>query len=342
MEGSRQGKTTILLKGMTVTVDSEVPLLKGERVTVRVARLHPGVILRIIQGGIIEKAGLLDYLRLFRSNPEALSDLLVEGNRQFSPDTLGELAAHIGIDDAKRLYHMVRSLLFSGESLKNPLFLREYLHTLGYLMEHARGETLKGKTGRGQSPTDSSPNLKGILMKVADRLQPLLRTGDFPAAEKLAGFVRSSLQAIHSHQVINYLFQEHEDKYLFQIPLLFPENNGRAEIFVKFGDRDSPGDTRGGGKKILFLLNMDALGEIIAEAGISGNKINCVLKCADGDIGDFIKPFLQELGGGLAALGYEVESLQCVVSHRDTSEIRETVSREFQDLFTLDEIDLLA
>ncbi|MBW2560097.1 MAG: hypothetical protein JRE40_04485 [Deltaproteobacteria bacterium] len=85
-----------------------------------------------------------------------------------------------------------------------------------------------------------------------------------------------------------------------------------AEIFVKFGDRDSQGRGRSGEKSVLFLLHMDALGDIVAEAKIQTGKIRCVLKCRDKEICNFMKPSLGELGKRLAALGYDIECLECV------------------------------
>ncbi len=340
MEGSRSGKALVLLKNSTIMVDSDLPLTKGEKVAVRVAQLHPDVILRIIHGGISEKARVIDYLRLYRSNPKALSDFLMEGVDRFSPEKLGALAAHLGKEDAKDIQNVLKSLIFSRETLKNPLFFKEYIHTLGYLMENKLGEALKRRPGRTAHLRDGLHNLKGLLTKVSGRLAPLVATGDLPTAERLSGFVRSSLQVIDSHQVINYLFQEYEGKYMFQIPLLFPGSRGMAEIFVKFKDRDSQGRGRRGGKSVLFLLHMDALGDITAEAKIETGKIRCVLKCKGKEICGFMRPFLGELGEKLVALGYDIECLECV-TERDVSKIRDEY-REFQNLFALEGVDLLA
>lgn len=340
MEDSRAGKAVILLKGSTIIADTELPLTKGERVAVRVARLHPGVVLRTVHGGILEEAGVIDYLRAYRSNPKALSTLLMEGVDRFSPEKLGDLAAHLGKEDAKDIQNIFKSLIYSRESLKNPLFFKEYVHRLGYLMEHTLEKALKKIGGRRGHLTDALDTLKGRLTQVSDRLQPLLKTGDLPAAERLDGFVRSSLQTIDSHQVINYLFQEYEGKYLFQVPLLFADSRGMAEIFVKFGDRDSPGGGRRGGKSVLFLLHMDALGDVVAEARIAAGKIRCVLKCEDQQICGFMRPLLGELGERLAALGYEVEHLECVIQ-RNVPKMQDEY-REFESLFSLEGVDLLA
>ncbi|MBN2397410.1 MAG: hypothetical protein JXI32_03440 [Deltaproteobacteria bacterium] len=342
VEGSRLGKALISLKNSTIVADSKVPLAKGETIAVRVTQLHPGVVLRVLHGGMAERAGLSDHLGLYRARPEALSDLLVEGTARFSAEQLGELAAHLGKKEVELLQDLFRSLIFSRESLKNPLFFREYVHTLGYLMEHTLGEALKRRLGRADHLRDASQSLKGLLTRVLDRLQSLPEIRNhLPAAERLAGFVRSSLQVIDSHQVINYLFQEHDGAYMFQVPLLFPEKRGTAEIFVKFGGRDSRGGDRRGMRTVLFLLNMDALGEIVAEAKIEAKKVGCILRCGDAKSCDFMRPFLGELGEGLAALGYDIEYLHCVVNQKDTAETRGAVYREFQRLFAPEGVDVL-
>ena len=125
---------------------------------------------------------------------------------------------------------------------------------------------------------------------------------------------------------------------MFQVPLLFPENMGLAEIFVKFGDRDSKGKGRRNEKNVLFLLNMDVLGDIIVEAKIKTKKISCVLKCKDENICDFIRPFLKELGDRLMTLGYGIDYLKCV-AEKDNLKIKG--ENEFQNLFAMESVDVL-
>ena len=325
MGNPRHGNVLILLKNSRIMANSELPLKKGEKVAVKVEQLHPGVILRIVRNGTLQNPNLMDSLRFYRSNPKALFEFFMKAVDRFSPENLRELAAHLGKEDVKNIQNILESLIFSRESLKNPFFFRDYVHKFGYLMEKVK---------------NPSQNLKGLLIRMSDRLQSLIEIRNLPAAEKLAGFVRSSLQAIESHQVINYLFQEQEGKYMFQIPMLFPESMGLAEIFVKFENRDSKGKGRREEKNVLFLLNMDALGDIIVEAKIKANKISCVLKCGDKNLRDFIRPFLGELGEKLMALGYEIDHLKCV-TEKDNLKTK-VESREFQNLFTLESVDILA
>ena len=340
MESARYGKALILLKNSLVMAYSGLPLMKGEKIAVRVAQLHPGVVLRIVQNEISQNFRLMDYLRFYRSNPKALFEFFTEGIDRFSPEKLGELAGRLEKEDVGNIQNMLKSLIFSRESLKNPLFFRDYVYKFGYLMEKDLGDALKKRSSSTMDAGNASQNLKGLLIKVSGSLQSLMETGNFPAAEKLAGFVRSSLQAIESHQVVNYLFQEYEGKYMFQIPLLFPEDMGLAEIFVKFEDRDSKGKGHWEEKRVLFLLSMDVLGDIVVETKIKRKKIGCVLKCGDENICDFIRPFLKELAEKLTALGYEMNYLKCVTGE-DNLKIK-SEHREFQNLFALEGVDILA
>ncbi len=340
MENPRYGKTLILLKNYRVLANSELLLRKGEKVAVRVTQLHPNAILHIVQNKMSQNSGLMDYLSFYRSNPKALFEFFIEGIDRFSLKNLGELATYLGEKDVKNIQSILKSLVFSQESLKNPLFLRDFVYKFGYLMEKGLGEALKKKSGRTINVRNASENLKGLLIKMSDRLQSLMETRNFPAAEKLEGFIRSSLKTINSHQATNYMFQEYEGKYMFQIPLLFPGNLGLAEIFVKFRDQDSQGKDRQGEKSVLFLLNMDALGDIVIEAKIKTEKIGCVLKCGNETVCDFIRPFLKNLGDRLTALGYEIDYLKCV-TEKDNLKIK-SERREFQNLFTLEGVDILA
>jgi len=339
METSRYGKTLILLKNNRVMASSELLLRKGEKIAVRVAQLHPKVILNIVQDKISQNSGLMDHLRFYRSNPKALFEFFTEGIDRLSPENLGELATVLGKKEVNNIQSVLKSLIFSRESLKTPFFFRDYIYKFGYLMEKGLEEALKKKSNRTTNVRNASQNLKGQLLSVSDRLELLMGTKNFFAAEKLAGFINSSLKTIDSHQVINYLFQEHEGKYMFQIPLLFPEKMGLAEIFVKFRDQDSKGKDSRGERSVLFLLNMDVLGDIVVDAKIKTKKIGCVLKCEDENVCDFIRPFLAELGEKLMALGYGIDCLKCVT---EKVNLKIKSEGEFQNLFSQESINIIA
>ncbi len=341
IEGTRSGKATILLKGAQITADSDLSLAKGDKVYVRVAHLQPGVVLKIVRSEAPRRAELIDYLRSHLSNPKALSEVLLKGVELFGAGKEHIVAAQLGREEMEVIGQLLRSLPFSGENLDDPLFLRNYVHRMGYLLERELGESIRREASGGR-PVNADENLKALLIRLGDRLRALMDSKGLSGAKKLSDFVSSSLKLIESHQVINYLLQENEGKYMFQIPLLFPEQRGMAEIFVKFEDRNKEaGEGRSGGKNVLFLLDMDALGEVIAEASIDGKKIGCVLRCDNSTVCDFIKPFMGKLSDSLESLGYEVGYMQCLVSQRETDSIPDMSYREFQNLCALEGVDLL-
>lgn len=315
----RGGKVSILLKHSTVTADSAVPLEKGDRIAVEVARLHPRVILRIVHSGIPEKsAALREYIQLYQANPRSLFTCLVKGYDLFRPGGLGELEAYLGKDDVRYVQNTLQTLIYPGEGSRGGTFLKDYLTTLGYLIEHGPAGEQRKRMGGTADGKLAAHTMKGILTKLSGRLQWLMDTEKLPGAERLSRFVSSSSTAIDVHQVINYLFQEYEGKYMFQIPMRFPENMGLAEIFVKFERHRG----RQGDKRILFLLNMDVLGDVTVEAVVRQNRIGCEFTCRDSTVSDFVGLYLGELGEGLAALGYDIEYMRCVVE-KDTVVTRE-------------------
>ena len=116
METSRCGKALILLKNSRVMVDSGLLLKKGEKIAVKVTQLHPGVILRIVQNEISQNSKLMDFLRFYRSNPKALFEFFIEGTGRFSPENLGELAAHLGKEDVKNIQNILTLVKFISTS----------------------------------------------------------------------------------------------------------------------------------------------------------------------------------------------------------------------------------
>lgn len=332
-------KLLILLKTAKILADSEIPFKGGEKITVKVEQLHPRVILRFMQNEKkTEDSRISDYLRFYRSNPKVLYDLFMKLGKVFNQESLGELVSHLGKENIKNIQNILESLMISKESLNDKLFLKSYIYKFGYLMEKGFKNAVNRGLVKAVNLNDSSQNLKGFLIKVSDNLKLLTETRNLPAAEKLSAFINSSLKTIESHQVINYLFQEHEGKYLFQIPILFPENMGLAEIFIKFEDKNSEGRGRQKQKCVMFLLNMDALGDIIIDAKIVEKNIGCILKCKHNELRNFILPFLDELRERLKDLEYKVDYLECVV---DTDILERDEYREFQGLLAQGKIDLL-
>jgi hypothetical protein len=122
-----------------------------------------------------------------------------------------------------------------------------------------------------------------------------------------------TVRAIESQQVLNVYFQETEGKLLIQVPLIQPGLSGKADIFVR--DEDwRPG--RGGRKesfRVVFALEMDALGDVMAQARIHGKAINCRIHCENEKVAAFVTGLLPGLEEQLRQIGCTTTDLSVSV-----------------------------
>ncbi|MBN2516007.1 MAG: hypothetical protein JXC33_08240 [Deltaproteobacteria bacterium] len=337
----RQGERTFLIsfKNRSISADSEIPLRIGEKRSLRVEQLSPRVILRVLQNEKSESVKFKDFVKYINTNPKALLDMFVEGRGRFSPENLAELTTLLGKEDIETLQKLIQTMTMSKGSL-NDGFFKNYIYNLGYLMEKELAEALEKKFGRANNVARASDNIKGILTKISDKVKMLSMNAGHPGAERLSQFINSSLKTIEAHQVVNVLLRESENEYMFQIPVLFPEQLGLAEIYVKFDNTDSNRGERKKQQRVLFLLNMDALGDIVVEATIDMNKMGCVVRCSREEIRAFVVPFLQELEEKLVALGYDVDHLTCV-TETDISMIKKIEHERVDTLYDREGVDVV-
>jgi hypothetical protein len=337
----RQGERTFLIsfKNRSILADSEIPLRVGEKRSVRVEQLSPRVLFRVLQNETSESLKFADFVKYISTNPTALLDLFMEGNGRFSPENLGELATLLGKEDIETLQKLIQSMTMSKGNLTDGFF-KDYISNLGYLMEKELGEALEKKFGRAKNIARASANIKGLLSKISDKVDMLMMNARHPGAEKLSQFINSSLKTIEAHQVVNVLLQENENEYMFHIPVLLPEQLGLAEIYVKFDDMDSKRGERKKQQKVLFLLNMDALGDIVVETTIDMNRMGCIVRCSCEEIRAFIVPFLRELEEKLVALGYDIAHLKCV-TETDVSMIKRIAHERIDNLYDQGGVDVV-
>jgi len=308
-------KMLITLKGVSMEADSEVYLNAGDKIQVKVETLHPQLVLRVMESGYSEASNLADYLRWHRSNPEALSHMMTEARRQFNSADLGKLLRYLPEADFQKIFTVLKSLLYSTET-KATNFLKDYLVKLGLTMESRLRDVVEGRAniGNGDLPAE---NLKGLLTELSSDLRNLLMNHNFldveerKALDNLSKYVDSSIKTIESQQIINIILQEAENKYLFQIPFVFPNGVKKGEVFVEY-DRHSQKEGNNAQYRIIFFLNMDVLGEMIISSELKGDKIDCVVKCVDRDVCEFISSFMEELRKSLLAIGCKVNMVKCI------------------------------
>ena len=313
----------------------------GDTIRVRVESLNPQVVLRIIERGALEESRAADFLRWYRANPDALSEMIPEAFRQFDPENLGKLLRYLPKEDFQNLINILKSLFCAPEA-KGGNFLKDYLSNLGLLTESQLRKAVEGQTGIDNDYRQNS--LKNLLMKLSDDLYNLLRSGEsldrveLEMLKSLSEFVDNSIKTIESQQIINFVLQETESKYLFQSPILFPDGVRKRDIFVEY-DRNTRGGEGESPYRIIFFLDMDILGEMIIEAELKGDKIDCLIKCVDQEICDFILPSLTKLQESLCSAGCEINMVRCITGgnlaeeKNDYYQDRALYAREVIDLF---------
>jgi len=295
--------------------DSEVYLNAGDKIQVKVETLHPQLVLRVIESGYSEASNIADYLRWHRSNPEALSHMMTEAMRQFNSADLGKLLRYLPGADFQKIFTVLKSLLYSTATREGN-FLKDYIGKLGLTMESQLRDVVEGQEniGNGDLQVD---NLKGLLTELSSDLRNILMNDNSLDVEErkaltsLSKYVDSSIKTIESQQIINIILQEAENKYLFQIPFVFPDGVKKGDVFVEY-DRHSQKDGNKGRYRIIFFLNMDVLGDMIIDAELKGDKIDCVVKCMDRDLCEFVSSFTEELRKSLLAIGCKVDMVKCI------------------------------
>ncbi len=311
----------ILLKGKRIVADSALMHNKGDRVKALVEQVQPRVILRVVGNHTSPSLIIRENIGFYRLNPTGLIDFFNEANRIFSQKDLGNLFSLLGKQNVTALLKMVQSLTLSQSTLKADFF-KGYIYNLGYLMEKELGGALTRKFGKASAVKKASHNLKGLLLALKNKLHGLTTDKKNHGMEKLLRFVDLSLKSIEAHQISNVVLQERDNVYFFNIPMLFPDGTGLAEVFLEFDD----GNSKEGGPqkncKMVCMFTMDALGDIVVETTIENRKLKCEIHCQDQTICDFIISFLPEIKERLDAAGYEASYVTCVIG-KDIENMKE-------------------
>jgi len=299
----------IRIRGAAIAAETEVPLDAGEKIQVRVESLQPKVVLSVV-GRTHSEAGVVnEYLRLFRSSPKGMTDLMgALLDRLRSLETAGRLPGEGMLGELRRF---LESLLLSRETAKDPLWLQKYVSGLGLLWEKG---LLKACREPGADPGGKS--LKSLLMKLFAEIrggQADQPAGGVPAEAmaEIRGLSELLLKTIEAHQVVNIFSQERDGRFFIQVPFLGPQGVGAGDILIETEEGKGKGEP--GKFAIRISLEMDALGVLRIDAGISGRSLRCSIQCAGEGIREFIAGSLDELAGGLRALGYRIDRLDCSI-----------------------------
>ncbi len=339
-------RVLLAIKGGTVAAESSAVLRAGDRLVVRVEEVEPKILLQVLSAEIsdVEKVG--GYLRLQRSQPQSLAQLF-----GFLPETLRtEALPLLSQASTKKLIgeilRIIDRLVVTRGTLKNPLFVKNYPGQLGLLLESGLLKSLPGgdkdaKTGAARKTGES---LKGLLLKLAEQLQSQIavETADRSTADPLArvlSLLDASVKSIETQQVMNAAGQS-DATYFLQIPFQSADGIRIQDIYIQV-DRDAERNRTGEGQsRLVFMLNLDAVGEMMIDVKLAGKGLECRIKCVEEAVREFVAARIGDLEQGLADAGYDVRLLDCTAKP-DLMEDR----REFMgslSLYCTDSVNLFA
>ena len=329
---AKTGTSSFLLniKNGSLSAYSELPLSKGERLTVRVEQLQPQVVLSIVQrGGDRASAIMSSYAAYSSANPEALRDIFVIGR-----DILNETSLLATLPEgAKKIIgkiaDIIDSLMLSGASGKDQFSLKNYLANLGMFLEFDLRQALEGKKDLKNLKQES---LKGLLQRLSVELKVAQGRENSPDELKilarLAEFSEKTIKTIEGYQIINMQSATKEGEFFFQLPVVLQQEIRTADLFIS-GEKAKKGANGGNRYQVVMFLTLDALGEMMVDASLNGNRLGCVLKFADPAVGEFISGFTAELEKNIREIGFADVLLSCV--HSDS--IGKARSDCYQEVF---------
>ena len=217
----------------------------------------------------------------------------------------------MGRDNLKAILDGLGSVALGREQLERGFSLRSAVRSLGLMLESELKAALEKP---GADPSSSAANLKTSLMKALEEMRVKLDSAgldpsDGKAMRELIPVMERAVRSIESQQVLNVHFHETEGKVLVQVPVLLPGLMGKANIFIHSEDGQAGRKERTDAFRVVFALEMDALGDVIAQAMFQGKSLSCRIRCGDETMAAFITGLLPGLEEQLNGAGYRVTEL---------------------------------
>jgi hypothetical protein len=328
MERLGDGRFVITVGDSHLTAEAESALQPGQTMTLRVDSLSPRVLLSVVSPP--EERITAEYLRVFRSNPGALAESLGELEGILGGPGDSDLTRLVGRDNLKAILDGLGSASLGREQLEKGFSLRGAIRSLGLMLESELKAALENP---GASPASSAANLKTALMKALEEMRANLESAGLDPADRKAmreviPVLERAVRSIESQQVLNVYFHETEGKILVQVPVLLPGLMGKANIFIHGEEGQSGGEKRKDAFRVVFALEMDALGDVIAQATFRGKTLSCHIRCGDESMAAFITGLLPELESQLIGAGYRVVELAARVEPNVRQAMEECLREE--------------
>ena len=280
----------------------------GDSLAVRVEQLQPQIVLRLKGHAQGETGQALHVLRtLLPQHGLASSVTGSEDSLLLLLDKLRHLTETAGESlpaSVRQLQARLAALIPEGSQLR-----AEQLTTL----IRDTGQQYEAKLLGVADPsvptlqTVTENDVKGLLLQALDEM--LVRSHSSTDVAPLAQHVTH----IERQQVLNVIAQIQDAPLQFQLPLLSDDVLTSALFSLEKDDGDGNGTAETGasqaGYRILFLLDLDGLGQTKIDAHLTEQAVHATFYVEQQKAEAFLRPHLAALQEALYDLGYESVSL---------------------------------
>jgi hypothetical protein len=337
---SHNRKTLLQIKNSTLLAETPLPLQSGETLTVHVDQLHPTIVLRTIPAEDPQISRTNVFLKLYRSNPGALKEIVTWLKALFSEGMPNQLSPFLSKGEVQNLYKILNQIIISEDNIANPLFLKDYITALGLTGERRLMKALSDPAILEEKK--SGATLKEILLKLSAewstvQTSPGDNEPDGRRIRQFSDLADHAATVIESLQIVNVLAQEQDGLYMLQIPIQFSDGIRMQELFIET-DRENGEQDAEKQCHIVLFLDMDPIGELAVDMGIKEGTLHCTFKCPDQKVFDFMQPLLPALGQALSGIDYAVGVIQCVLDRNIPSWKQDFL--QDHSLFTQNSIDV--
>ena len=317
-----ENRVLITMQNQRMIAASSIPLSTGQKLRVQVARTQPEILLRVIESEASESRRMNQGLRAFFSDPDRLLRWFDQAGKMLSAQADSTFSEGVR-SCLQEMSRLLGTLILSDETVRNPLFVNEFVSALGLdlenrLLKHSMQPPAAGaEMWRG--------NLKGLLVRIAERLRS--GNSEQPASDaaiRLSAFAKDGLQTLETHQLVNALLQSRDDVLMFQFPLLLSSGLSMADVFFH-QERSKDAERSIESCTVAMFLNMDVLGDLMIEARFRDAQVGCSIRCLNPEVRSYIAGNLEQLNEALKNMGLKVDRLACVcepdISRRRTEHL---------------------
>lgn len=308
----------INIKGVAIAAESDVNLITGQKYPVKVQGVHPQIVLNVMDGVKSQAdAKIHEAVVRWRMNPDALVELQSKVAEFSLRIQSGDLKLAFSAKEVDKLLDHFRQIIFSSRSLKNHLFIKEFISRMGIMLESNLAKMASGQITENMS-LNLTDNLKASLLKLSAAITDAIKDPSrleaqmLSRAGNLANFVSEALQVIESRQAVNVLYQKNESGLYMQIPMELGRFLRQADIFI-FPDNKKENDSKKYlSVNVLIFLDLDYLGDITIKASINKGHMRLMILCESDESKEVIDAASDSLKKTLDTAGYCIERMECI------------------------------